>query len=70
MNRPSLRQDQINTPELAPRRPVAAPTERKWAREVSKSAQLVTLLYATAAFALMVRSPWLAAAYDLPQRSC
>src|SRR6516225_7266769 len=40
------------------------------AREVSKSAQLVTLLYATAALALMVRSPWLAASYDLPQRSC
>ena len=31
------------------------------AREVNKSAQLVTLLYATAALALMVRSPWLAA---------
>ena len=40
------------------------------AREVSKSAQLMTLLYATAALALMVRSPWLAASYDLPQRSC
>ena len=50
--------------------PVAAPTEENGGREVSKSAQLMTLLYATAALALMVRSPWLAASYDLPQRSC
>jgi len=39
------------------------------ARELSKSAEAVTLLYATAALALMLRAPWLAASYDLPQRS-
>jgi len=39
------------------------------ARELSKSAEAVTLLYAAAALALMVRAPWLAASYDLPQRS-
>jgi hypothetical protein len=37
------------------------------ARELSKSAEAVTLLYATVVLALMVRSPWLAASYDLPQ---
>ena len=39
------------------------------ARELSKSAEAVTRCTPLQQLALMVRTPWLAGSYDLPQRS-